>query len=506
MGKSKINLITSFNGGLASDRRVNQANKFAVTKHFDAFRYKHKLVPHLETVPFGNADQEAKNVTAFTVATQGASTAVWGLGKGVVDDTKIAVYYASGEGLAGGWIGPSNNESTIDYLGASGLESPKILFTYKDKLYTWANDALLEFTIGGAWDNSYYNASSVTSVAEPVHHPADDIAYFFHNNFVSKDNNGTFSAKVLTLPSNLKIVSSCAYGNYLAIGCVTKDSIDQKSTVFLWDRDSSLTTVSQQIDFGKGAIKKLANLNGRLTAVMDYHLVSATNTGVDSGSVRIKQANGDKGILVNEIYSDMSSNAFTYSIVDDEKIYIVMYVKLNGDERYGIWAIDSNGNATLDFIEGTITDVADGNYNGIFKAGNVWWIAHSNDGSIERTRTTGTPYSSTTLKSIYESLIFDGGDITKTKKLVGITIMTEALPANGSVVLQYRIDEDLDGAGSWTTILTHSGTDKIRSSAINISGATLPQHKEIQFRLESLRGAVITGLKFKTEIIEDDLY
>ncbi len=498
-------IINSFNGGISNDRRVNQANKFALTKHFDAFSYKHKLVPHRKTTSFGDAQEEAKSVTKFTVAKQGANTAVWGIGKGVVDDTKIAVYYASGDGLTGGWTAPSNNESTIDYVGASGLESPKIIFPYKDKLYTFADDRLIVFTIGGTWDNTGTDLSSITTVAEPVHHPNDDIAYFFYDNVVGKiDGASAFEDNVLVLPTNLKITSACAYGNYLAIACVTKDSIDQSSVVYLWDRDSSLTTLSQIIDFGKGKIEKLSNLNNNLIALMTYHL-GDTYTA-EGGEILIKQANGDFAVTLNRLLSD---DAFTGNvsngITENNILYIAFSSKRDNDERYGIWAIESNGEVTLDFIEEDVETIAEGAYNGIFKTGNVWWIANSSDGSVGRTHTGASPYFSTTLTSVYESLIFDDGDLAKTKKLIGVTVETEALPSNGNVVLKYRKDEDLNG-GSWTTILTHSGEDEVRSSAINISGATLPQYKEIQFRLESLNGAVITGLKWKSEYIEDDIY
>jgi hypothetical protein len=76
------------------------------------------------------------------------------------------------------------------------------------------------------------------------------------------------------------------------------------------------------------------------------------------------------------------------------------------------------------------------------------------------------------------------------------------LPADNSIVLKYRKNEET----SWTTILTSDTDNAISKSAINISGATLPAFKEIQFRIESLGGAILTGLKFKYELIDDDAY
>jgi len=244
---------------------------------------------------------------------------------------------------------------------------------------------------------------------------------------------------------------------------------------------------------------------------MDFYLTSTY--GLDKGKILIKQANGQFAVTVNEIVSDnaLAKGVMGNGIVSDNILYQSMVIERYGDYRKGIWAIDSNGNTTLDYVDENVADDGTEEYNAILKTGNVWYIAYGGTSSrceLNKTKAiSGDDYGFT---STYESLIFDSGDLTKTKKLIGITVETEALPsilgAVGQVVLKYRKDEDLDDATAWTTILTHSGEDEIRSSAINISGATLPQHKEIQFRLESKNGAVITGLKFKTEFIEDDIY
>ena len=95
-------------------------------------------------------------------------------------------------------------------------------------------------------------------------------------------------------------------------------------------------------------------------------------------------------------------------------------------------------------------------------------------------------------------------DIRITKKLVGVTVETEALPTAGQVVLKYRKDEET----SWTTIFTNTTDNSLSHSAINIesTGVTLPQFKEIQFQIISTGNAVITGLRFKIEIIDKEPY
>ena len=84
--------------------------------------------------------------------------------------------------------------------------------------------------------------------------------------------------------------------------------------------------------------------------------------------------------------------------------------------------------------------------------------------------------------------------------------MTEPLPTAGQVVIKYRKDEDLNDDTTWTTIFTNTTDNSISHDAVNISGEVLTQYKEIQFRIESTGGAVITGLKYKYEFIDKQLY
>jgi hypothetical protein len=138
-----------------------------------------------------------------------------------------------------------------------------------------------------------------------------------------------------------------------------------------------------------------------------------------------------------------------------------------------------------------------------FANNNTRHFAFNADGSLHRS----TKAYSSAVASIYETLALNDGDSSVTKKLLGVTVMTEPMPSSGQIVLKYRKNEDIIG-DAWTTIFTHTTDDSISHSAINIesSGATLPEYKEIQFKIESTGGAVITGLKYKSEVIDKDLY
>jgi len=588
MGRIVETKITRFDGGHSEDKRVKDLSKFSLTKHFDVFTYPHKLVPYSKT----EVDEDKTFViTRFLYApyyTGGAWTyRLYGMGIKVGFTTARIYVYDIDVGTFAGWAGAANaaiSESTL-------IPDANVFFYYKEYIYMWAGVAagkLIRYDTENSDNfNNAYQSIAYTTVAPPVHHPADDIAYFFTDNIVHKLDDTTFSPAVLTLPSQFKIVSACAYGNYLAIGCVTKGVFNRQSIVFLWDRDSSLTTLTDRIDFGEGELKYLANLNNKLIGVMDFYIGSLF--GMNKGKVIIKQASGNFAVPLNELTTDSYSGANqmpTNCIVKNNKLYFVLGLALNNDARGGIWAVDENGRVALDFIEEEATTSF---YNGIYVAGNMWWIAHSSDGSVNRSDN-AVGYSAT-MPSIYESLIFNTGDSDLTKKLIGATVMTEKLPSGSRVILKYR----KDGATAWKPIfvnvlnnsishgainfesltatmtidtpavvilgdgdgnlLTHGlvagdkfyftttgalptgvSADKVYyvisagltstafefsatlgGSAINTSGSEsgvhtlnfidgLGEHKEIEFRIESYGGAVITGLKFKEEIISKELY
>jgi len=79
-----------------------------------------------------------------------------------------------------------------------------------------------------------------------------------------------------------------------------------------------------------------------------------------------------------------------------------------------------------------------------------------------------------------------------------------ALPTAGQVVMKYRVNNET----SYTTIFTDTTDNDITHSAVNIesSGATLPQFRELQLRVESTGNAEITGISLKWEEIDSKLY
>ncbi len=512
MGKIITTLINRFDGGISNDLRAGWSgsngffttNKFSLTKNFDALTFPNKLRPHRST----EVDETgATGVVAFLYARTTTATAylVYGLGTDGATTKPCLYLYDIDGGFASGWSGGAYFKS------ANTGRDNQVLFYYKNYIYVYTTNKLERCDITTS-TNNFADFQTLTAhgyVAQPVHSLDDDNAYFFVGNVVYQLTGADAWTTKLTLNADLNIMAACEWNKYLAIACVTKGTSDYHSYVYLWDKSSA--TWNDMIDFGRGKIQHLANLDNKLIGVMDYYISGSNGMG-GRGKIIVKQAVGQFGMTVNELLVDTSGGTAglpPIRHIKDNKLYFVAKAKLNGDYRYGIWVVDSAGRLSLDYVEEGVTE-ASGNYNGIFSIGNIWFIAHSDDGSINRTNDNEVGL----FTSVYESLIFNAGDSSITKQLEDIRLMTESLVANDSlsVVVKYRKDSDIDG-GSWITILTRTtaNANEILHEANNIesSGAVFPQFKEIQFRIEILSGAeapAMTGLEFHCEIIDKNKF
>jgi hypothetical protein len=157
----------------------------------------------------------------------------------------------------------------------------------------------------------------------------------------------------------------------------------------------------------------------------------------------------------------------------------------------GIWSFGRKSSAypwalSLDIIDENVN--TDG-IQGFGTAGNYFFIAHSNDGSVDKTNDT-TTYA---FSSIYESLIFNFGDASLDKQLQKVTITTTPLPASSTITLKYKVNEDT----SWTTIGTMTTTNQMAHDFMNIeaTGTDFASFKELKIRVESTGGAEVTSIK-----------
>jgi len=512
-------IVRNFSGGLLEDKRVQSPAHFSVTKHFDTFTYPQKLVPYAQTITalgLSGADVKPLNIVKFAYAPAVSGYHLIGFGVDQSNSANVTLYSLDIDNAANGTAANALDFVAVaQAFGGSYGRNTNVFFYYKSWVYFFDNGLHLQKLdpTGLSGGNANVASISFSNVCQPVHHPLDDIAYFFADNVVYSLNNTSWNGAVLTLPSNEIITCATAHGNYLAVGTITTGKFIT-SKVYLWDRDSSLTTVTDVVDFGEGQIRYLASLNNKLIGVVDYYTSNFYSIG--KAKMIVKEQSGEFAVDLNTITTDTttSQNPNT-SFVKNNKLYFPMIAELDGDLRQGIWCVDSNGKIALDTIEPAI--IPGGFIDGIFSVANIWFIAHSENGSVTHTDAAGT-YSSSN-PSVYETLIFSTVNVTNrgtiimnaatTKKLVGVAITHEPLTAGQSITLSHRCDVNINDATQWKTIFTNSTVGTANHFAINYEAdgqSNFPTYNEIQFRIESLGGAVFTGLEYEGEVIDNGLF
>lgn len=478
--------IAEFNVSMTADPRSPLG--FARIQHFRIFDK--KLVPQLSS----KADEiKTMDIERLLYAPwlPGTGYALFGLGvkSGTSNPAIFIKGNITGDIVADSWGTPANNEST------TGTRTSDAFFYYKSFFYgfhggtsLWSYGDLR----GSPTFTDAYQSITYASVAQPVHHPSDDCAYFFADNKVYRLNGSSWDGLVLTLPDNLVITSADALSDYLVIACKSISGVEN-STAFVWDRDSSLSTVTQRIDWGKGDLIHIANLNGVLIGVTDFF--TSNELGHNFGKIIIKRAAADKAVTIAEYETDaIAAATFTGNkMVIDDKLHFPLHLHRQGAVWEGIWAVDSAGRVTIPLTEEDVS--TDGRIQGIYKTGNYFWVMHSADGSINRT----DDQNNFTYTSILETNILGTPDVQL--QLVGATVGFEPLLSGQSVELLYRKDGDTN----WTAMKTVSTVGATSLPVTMDANGKAPVFHAIQYRIQSL-GATITSFEYTHEVDDDKAY
>ena len=508
--------INDFSGGMSDSVRAPSSNMGSLIKHFDVFSDKHKLTPYRSTeadtgTNVSSTDGEQYDIRDFQLGIDGK---LYALGKNGSGYPKVM---KKTDPTTGNWLSSGGgNAATAEGEGDAARISGCFIEWQGAFWFFQGTNQVAKCTLAGAITNSVATVgATITSVAQGI--IANNILYLFYNNrVVTVSAAGAVSDNVFTpLPSDMRITSVTRFGAYLMIGMAygtaTTTPPIGRSIVVQWDMNST-TTPSDTLDWGEGALRVLGSIEGRICGVSDKYLSSAL--GLTRGSMVIRLWAGGTPQVVKEIVANQTVPVDTATVtrfpnqvvIKGSKMYWVASVPFGlstateSTHHLGIWvfgrkSVDSNFTVSLDYIEEAITNAAF-YINSFGAAGDLWFINYGASGKVTKTDDT----SAYTATSIYDSQIFNGGDIASYKSLVDVTVGTVYLPAAGSVVLKYRIDNET----AYTTIFTNTTDNSISRTlpVIASSGATLPkQYKEIQFRIESTGGAEITELSFNEEIL-----
>ena len=489
--------IKDFSGGIADDVRKESANEFQLTKHFDIFSNPKRLTPYrsLEAdteTSVSTTDLKQYFVRDFLYTT--GSGKLYGLGQTGAGFTKIL---QKADATSGVWTTPASSEG-------NGAVQNGCFVEYKD--YIWGFQGTTQVFRWGLLSgtpsitNSQGTVGTITSVAQGVIAKDDNLYLPYNNKIVRVNSSSTVSDAVLTLPTQFKITSICNYGNYLAIACAPISTYAGTSKVFLWNLISS--DVQEVIDWGEGELRVLETIEGLLVGVTDRYLNNSTGAG--KGSMIVQVYGGGSPQVYKEIFTQaLTGKTMPISkAVKNNRVFWSAKIMTNSagtEYNEGIWSFGRKNTGYNHTITLDVTDenVSTSGIQAFGTAANYFFIAHSNDGSVDKTNDASTY----TFTSVYESQVFDFQDVMSDKRLDALKVSFRKLASGESVVAKYRID----GATAWTTIGTASTTGDISHTFLNIesTGADFSSGREYEFRLESLGGAEITGFRARATILDN---
>ena len=507
MGKILETTINRFDGGIVNDPRNDTEAVARMITNFDALTDSRRLIPY-RSGEDGHDNASTETIKNFCIARRQSSNPTHSLyGLGITPGGGLAeVYYKDITTGGSNDLGDNGWTETANNAAASGGTNFDLFVFYRKT--TVANSRIYGASGGTriwsydptgtvAFDDDGVNVT-YTNIAQGVVHPKDDILYVPYDNKIAVKNQAVaWNLTGLTLPESHYITSICPFGNYLAIATAPLSAVGD-SLVYLWDRDSTLTTLSEVINWGSETLNVIGEVDGVLIGI----------SSASGSSIRFNQRLVFKYLSVSNAikFEELLSSTTILLLIAKQQInnrlHFMAQLTLNGAVREGVWSVGRNyrsGGFSIIHERTPDNDTAmvGGNLHNFVYVGDYLLQSYTTSGAVAMSKT--NDQATYTAKSVYETKISNDGDTSLKKQLIGVTVTFENLPAAGQVVLKYKIDDE----SSYTTIFTEADEGEISHSAVNIesSGARLPEYKEVSFRIESTGGAVITGLSWQSEVV-----
>lgn len=502
--------ITNFGRGIADDYIRGGVGECSMVKQFDTFTYPYRLQPLRGMTSSGEpTDTEISNIIV-------AGDGMYAVGEDPTNPGKGELYWREGFG-ATDYI---KKFTTEQKSGVDNSESsPDFLVYYPEAgtvrtIYWAGTNKLVASDPNNGGSSSDTQTLTFSTIGQGIMHPKDKIMYFPYQtstqSFIASKGNdattfGALNTTAFEFPSQYRAYCLSHYGDYLAIP-MTRPSGPTNSIVGLWNRDTTITTFSETIDWGGGSLRVLNNLHGALVGVSI--LSGESNSAAqDTDKIQIKvYAGGIEPVLIKELVATRTTAtrpacvlSRRVNFVANDRLYFAATIT-NGDSdaNYtGIFSVGKNKFGEWSVIlERVATD--DNSETGIIGAamyGDYLSCIHSANGTITRTVNGNTLSNIYNATSVYESVVnpeMPGIDRRRRKRLKSVYITTLPLPADAQVIMKYRVD--CLRSASWSTIFTESTDGTVRHEAVvDTNGAQFPEFENIEFRIESTDGAIITG-------------
>ena len=467
--------INQFYGGFAIDDKLGTSQQFGDgSEGVDTY--------HKPSVLRGNLKMETHETGAVDARmqdfTKGSDGTVYGYGYIAYGGANIRTRLwklASGTWSA---VGSATSGSTIEDGQIIEYKDHILGYSKTNKIFTYG---LLSGT--PSFTEDFVTTTNSIAAYAPMAVQQNTL-YIANENLVASltdpTSSASFTASAFDLPDGWTIVTMVPWGKYLAIGATSPED-SKVSKIFFWDTSSESYEFAKNVPQGK--LIGIVNIGDILRGVV---LNSATAVN-HIGTLNIIEWNGG---AVNVVWTQKlkgltsATTNFRNNGLDekDGTLYIGgvldSVIGKGGIYTYGQPII--GGTFSFNHSISVVATLLE-HFHCLKWIGTFLYASFldntSTDYKIVRSDDTDDAYEDFT----YESLIFDGGKIYKTKAIQRIIVNTNALPANAVVTLKYKVDR----ASSWTTVGTISTTSATQKTFQNISGSAFNNFSELQLQLSS---------------------
>lgn len=492
----KTEIINTFDGGQCEDPRTFSTSQNNSSKHFDIYSNQHMLRPFSDMVAdtANGGSMTDFDITDVIACDIGGTTKLVGWGRESSASTK-ASFFTKDSPISTAW-------TKVVTAGSSVTPVANTLTEYKGNPYAIdSGGSLIKLTSGNTYTSIGSIGTPVAKNSKPFVHPEDNVLYCVTDYAIAKYDGSTFTANVFLLPSDKIVTSITSFGTYLAIAMKPNSGVG-RSTVYLWGRDTSLTTVQGIIDWGDGSLEVLENIQGILVGVSAIKPIG-TFDSITNYNYQVKVSSGETAEVVKDVIVTNTNNLRNFKAKQYNKLYFgfdtddTIYV--TGKNKNGEWFVSKDryitptGGAISGTLDG-ISLIGDKLFSAYTDGGTSGYLAYEG----ESTWSTSTPSYRTTVNPGMPT-----SDRYETKKLVALQVVYEISSSGGTSSGSVGVSVSLDG-GSETSVISKSQSSVgqyTTTAQAYADSKPFDNAKEIYFVVTSTGAVRIKELRYKYDVV-----
>ncbi len=510
--------INIFNGGMSPDARATYS-ECQLCKHFDNFTKEHSLIPYRKSVSAEdiNLIEATSQLQNFLVYTTGGQDYLYALG---VASGKAIIWYSG--------VYPTDTPTWSQASSGSDptntISNFSLFIEHLGIIFGSNSQGIWSWNIGTPAFTTAAQTFSFDTITQGLVHSKNGFLYIGYTyqgtiNIARRDLSGNWNLTALSIASlKYKIVSLCEFGNYLAIG-LAPIQFGSKSQVLLWDRDESLATVSETLDFGDEILQQIEQIDTYIVGVSAQQNIGNLAQYLTPKLV-FKQSNGSSAAIK---FKEILLNSFT-SVIGKQKFKNRMYFGLSATSNLvdgvtndftGIWSVGVNGSGkpmTVQFDRLVNGNTVAKKIYGFFIAGDYFYTAFSTAStSIPEvlTKTQGSGTTSYSDTAVYRTVInprMNVAHLPVSKQLEGVALTYVPITsASYQIVLKFRVDGSKADGSDWVTCFTRTGAsvvgEQVFETPSDANGLQFNKGRDLEFQIES-NGVEVTGLFYKYDVSE----